>query len=570
MDRRRLVPGALLVAAALALPAASRAADPPATVTLDGTARDFRGWDRPDTADARRHIDFENASGSEVGIVAPTLGGDGLPVYAKGTGAGSATTHGGAAFDQWFRDTPLVNVAEPLSLTLTRQVDGSYRFDDPTFYPLDDSGWVALGREPTRVGADGQQHNFSFTAELHSELRYDGGETIEITGDDDIWLFVNGRLALDLGGVHDAMNASVDLDQRTVALGLTRGRIHDLDLFVAERHSNRSTFRITTPQLGFDAGTATLPANARASETVTCTAAGWHQDLALDYRWLRDGVAIAGADGTTYATTDADGGRTLTCEITGSRRTVATATSNALAVAARPEPEPEPRPEPRPDPIPDPPAPPLPAPPTPPAPPANVSITERPNALTSVREVRVSFAVDATAAGYECRLDGGAWAPCSSPHTLRGLRAGDHRIEIRAFTADGRRGATAQHDFQVNPYPPKVTLPGGRALRVAADGRISLRVGCSPREGEGRGSCRGTVSVTHTARKGARAGTLARASFSARAGRTATVGARLTRAARRALKSAPGRRLEVRVVVTARDDAGNSGRLSGGRTLSLR
>ncbi|MDW5597937.1 fibro-slime domain-containing protein [Conexibacter stalactiti] len=564
MDRRRFVPGALLVVAALALPSVASAADPPATVTLDGTMRDFRGSDLSDLADARRHIDFENANGLEMGIVQATLGTDGLPAYAKGNGAGSPTTHGRDAFDQWFRDTPLVNIAEPLSLTLIRQPNGSYQHNDQTFFPFDDGGWVRAGREPARSGG----HNFSFTVELHSELRYDGGETITITGDDDIWLFVNGRLAIDLGGVHGPTSGMVDLDQRAAQLGLTRGRAYDLDLFVAERHTTQSTLNVIVPQLGFDAGTATLPATATVGDTVTCAAAGWHPDLTLDYIWLRDGVTIAGADGADHATTAADADRTLTCEITGSRRTSATAVSGGLAVAARPEPRPEPRPDPDPDPIPDPPLPPAPLPPAPPAPlpaPANVTITERPSVLTRAREVRVGFAVDADAAGYECSLDGGAWTPCSSPHTLRELRAGDHRIEIRAVTTDGRRGAAAAHAFQVNPYPPGLTLAGGRTLRAAHDARVALRVSCSPREGEGRGHCRGSVQL-----RGAGKRTLARATFTARAGATATVSARLTQTSRRALTAAPGGALNVRVVVSARDDAGNSGRLSAVRTLSLR
>ena len=36
----------------------------------------------------------------------------------------------------WFRDTPLVNIAEPLSLTLTRQANGSYQHNDQTFFPF--------------------------------------------------------------------------------------------------------------------------------------------------------------------------------------------------------------------------------------------------------------------------------------------------------------------------------------------------------------------------------------------------------------------------------------------------
>ncbi len=77
------------------------------TAVLQGTIRDFN-----DT-----HIDFENAVGLDPGIVLSLLGNDNLPVYAGLTG--TLTTHGQEAFDQWYRDTPGINLPMPYSITLT-------------------------------------------------------------------------------------------------------------------------------------------------------------------------------------------------------------------------------------------------------------------------------------------------------------------------------------------------------------------------------------------------------------------------------------------------------------------
>jgi fibro-slime domain-containing protein len=209
---------ALLITAAAAVGIAR--AD---TLTLTGVVRDFL-----DT-----HPDFESVGGFDLGIVETTLGVDGKPVY---TGeSGNPTTHGQTAFDQWYRDVPGVNLSTPLSITLDNgeaNPGGIYTFADSTFFPIDGA----------LFGNQGRLHNFHFTFELHTEFTYEAGQVFSFTGDDDLWVFINKQLAIDLGGVHSAMSASVNLD----TLGLTPGADYDLDLFFAERHTSASNFRIDT------------------------------------------------------------------------------------------------------------------------------------------------------------------------------------------------------------------------------------------------------------------------------------------------------------------------------------
>ncbi|MBB4665196.1 hypothetical protein BDZ31_004817 [Conexibacter arvalis] len=200
-----------------------------------------------------------------------------------------------------------------------------------------------------------------------------------------------------------------------------------------------------------------------------------------------------------------------------------------------------------------------------------VRVVEAPAELTRSRDARIAFAVDPSAAFYECRLDGGPWQPCASPRTASGLRAGDHVVEIRAVMSDGRRGATVARAFQVNPYPPGVRVGGRRVLRTArGGGRVPLAISCSRREGAGRGLCSGSAQLVLALPSGKRAvGTrlLGSAPFRAAAGRAASVRIRLTPSARRTLARAGARGLRVRVVVTARDLAGNSRTYSTARTL---
>jgi fibro-slime domain-containing protein len=200
---------------------------------LRATIRDFQ----PST-----HADFEPPADSDVsypGLVRPMLGADNKPVYAHA----GATPHtaGPAQFAQWYNDVPGVNMPFTVTLALTQTTPGRFVYDDTTFYPIDGMGYGNSG-----LGNDGQQHNFHFTTEIHTTFRYEGGEVFTFYGDDDLWLFINGKLAIDLGGLHPALPGSVNLDAMASALGIQPGRVYPMDIFHAERHTDASNFHVET------------------------------------------------------------------------------------------------------------------------------------------------------------------------------------------------------------------------------------------------------------------------------------------------------------------------------------
>ncbi|MCM8596767.1 fibro-slime domain-containing protein [Accumulibacter sp.] len=205
------------------------------SVTLGGTIRDFCA---PSISGVCNQLaDFEGAiPGVVTGMVSPTLSA-GLPTPGANIAAGASSA---ANFAKWYVDTPGYNLATPASLTLVEGPTGTYTYSNSAFFPIDGQLY----------GDQGRSHNYHFTLHLEGQVAFSdptgGADRIfSFTGDDDLWVFVDGKLVLDLGGVHGAATASFT-EEDLKAKGLGAGTLYDLDIFFAERHTTQSNFAITT------------------------------------------------------------------------------------------------------------------------------------------------------------------------------------------------------------------------------------------------------------------------------------------------------------------------------------
>jgi len=234
---------------------------PPSRLNLAVTFRDFVSfpvWTTP------RHPDFEAFAGEDVtaNLLKTALDANGKPVMdgrcAQGNVLAAQCPYGQqltttANFNQWYRDVSGVNLALASTLLLAQQAGGSYVFDSGNrgFYPVDNKGWTVTNPAMEDVATasadvnDGRDHDFGFTTEIHYFFQYRGGETLTFSGDDDLWIFVNRRLALDLGGLHHRIERSLAIATSAAALGLTVGGLYEIALFHAERHSDASNFKLT-------------------------------------------------------------------------------------------------------------------------------------------------------------------------------------------------------------------------------------------------------------------------------------------------------------------------------------
>lgn len=147
------------------------------------------------------------------------------------------------SFAAWYQTTEGVNyeIAGELPLTETFAGSAEYVYETAQFFPL--SATDGFGLTPA---GHHLQKNFLFTTEIHVNFEYRLGQRFSFRGDDDLWIFVNNKLAMDLGSMHGPSEGTIDFDAQAAALQIAPGNVYSMDIFHAERHTDGSNFKFTT------------------------------------------------------------------------------------------------------------------------------------------------------------------------------------------------------------------------------------------------------------------------------------------------------------------------------------
>ena len=206
---------------------------------------------------AMTHPDYGPGGGAlTTGMVLPALGTDHKPAPAPKTLSTNPN------FNTWFNSDPakampLKGAETCVDLQMGKSDDGLWEYDSYRtavhgYFPIDDFNTLDKNSGPScyKNPSTGQYqnlpagdtHNFGFCMESHANFIYKKGQVFEFRGDDDVWVFINNKLALDLGGVHEALPGKINLD----TLGLQEGKSYAWDFFFCERKMCSSSLRIKT------------------------------------------------------------------------------------------------------------------------------------------------------------------------------------------------------------------------------------------------------------------------------------------------------------------------------------
>eukprot|EP01133_Synstelium_polycarpum_P009127 gene9127-10703_t len=154
-------------------------------------------------------------------------------------------------FQYFFASDTNTNIPMELDLDFASSVingETVYTFHDESFFPIDGQGFdnATLVGYVDQKWADinGTIRNFHFCLSINSAFTMRKGLTFNLTVDDDVWMFINSQLIIDLGGIHDLVDASVDLD--AIIPPLTIGTTYPFDFFYCERKAPGSNLKIQT------------------------------------------------------------------------------------------------------------------------------------------------------------------------------------------------------------------------------------------------------------------------------------------------------------------------------------
>ena len=196
----------------------------------------------------------------ESGLVKYELGEDYLPVAVGGE---LLSNRGMVDMKRWFNSVENKSKEYAGFLNLSYSTDNGTRFsfNNEEFYPLDEAEFS----KSDEVNKDGHNHLFTMSFAVPFTVVADGGEGFEIVADDDTFVFVGNELAIDMGGIHNATNgrlmineagevytAVAEQDYGFSGIKLEKGQGAVLRVFHADRDAVNSVMKINISGMKLD------------------------------------------------------------------------------------------------------------------------------------------------------------------------------------------------------------------------------------------------------------------------------------------------------------------------------
>ncbi len=110
-------------------------------------------------------------------------------------------------------------------------------------FPLNGMGYKAPADNSLYYG-----NNYNYVMHSGGRFVYHAADNLVFmfTGDDDVYLYLNQKLALDLGGAHTAYSDYVFVNDVAEELGLEEGGVYSFDFYYMERHTTESELKVVT------------------------------------------------------------------------------------------------------------------------------------------------------------------------------------------------------------------------------------------------------------------------------------------------------------------------------------
>lgn len=221
----------------------------------------------------------------EQGLASETLNENGQPTAQ----AGRLVPNRGLNFANWFTAEEGISAMYPGTLAMHYQKEGAeFSFVADDFYPLDDVKYS----EGDPVNEDKHNHLFTMNFAVPFTVLGNGEEKFSITADDDTWVYLDGKLVVDMGGIHGPIEGAMVIDTdgkvyaqvdggewKEMGVTVTPGTKATLAVFHADRDASDSAFEIHFSQMNLELNEGTQIAAVTGSEAAGSLEDGFAQPL---------------------------------------------------------------------------------------------------------------------------------------------------------------------------------------------------------------------------------------------------------------------------------------------------